>query len=273
MKSNSDIITGNYYILKDNTWLENQRVAGKVVSKALTTLKEIVKEKHNYSTLELSKIAEDIIVKEKCTPTFKGYKGFPESCCISVNKQLVHGIPNNYKLQDGDVVSFDLGATFEGAIADSAITCIYGDPKKIEHVNLIENTKKSLNEAIKSIKVGKQLGCIGETIYKIGSNNNYGVVLNYGGHGIGPGPHEFPFVCNKDYSNNGIRFTPGVTIAIEPLFVLGGDSSTRVLDDGWTVLAKDICAHTEHTIFINEDNVEIITWREDDDLPQVINFN
>lgn len=273
MKSSSDIIIGNYYVIKDNEWLEKQRVAGKVVSKALSTLSEIVKDKKKYSTLELSKIAEEIIINEKCTPTFKGYKGFPESCCISINKQLVHGIPNNYKLQDGDIISFDLGATFEGAIADSAITCIYGNAKQIEHINLINDIKKALDEAIKSIKINKQLGCIGEAIYKVGSNKKYGVVTDYGGHGIGPGPHEFPFVCNKDFSNNGIRFTSGMTIAIEPLFVLGGENNTRVLDDGWTVLARDICAHVEHTVFIHEDKVEVITRREDENLPQEIYFN
>lgn len=260
IKTDTFTTTGDFCTLKNERWLANQRIAGIAVRDALATLKQLVKDKTNYSTLQLSRIAEDIILSHKCDLTFKGYKGFPECCCISVNDQLVHGIPNSYQLQDGDVVSFDLGATYQGVIADSAITCIYGEPKSLDHVQLIENTEKALYAAIDAIKINKQLGIIGETIYKIGNLNKYGVVTHYSGHGLEPNkPHFFPSVCNKDTSNNGIRFKPGMTIAIEPLFVLGGNNNTRVTNDNWTVITKNISAHAEHTVFIHEDYIEIIT--------------
>ncbi len=254
--------------LKDNLWLERQRVAGKVTAKALSHLLKLVKEKNKLTTLDLSKEAEKIILREGCLPTFKGYKGFPEACCISVNKQLVHGIPGNYVLQEGDVVSFDLGATYQGVIADSAVTCIFGTPLKEEHQVLIDTTERALREAIKKIKSGIQLGIVGQTISKISKDKGFSVVNSYGGHGIcqdkdGNGiPHAQPFVSNKDSNNNGIRFQAGMTIAIEPLLVIGNDESTAVDKDGWTVWTKDISCHMEHTIFIHKDKVEIITERE-----------
>src|SRR5688572_2444687 len=129
-----DVFTSNSLVrLKSDHWLNRQRVAGKVVADTLTLLEQLVKNKTTQSLLELNKIAEEYITNNNCTCTFKGFKGFPAGVCISINKQLVHGIPTDYKLQDGDVVSFDLGATFEGAIADSALTCIYGTPKSDLH--------------------------------------------------------------------------------------------------------------------------------------------
>jgi methionyl aminopeptidase len=257
-------------ILKDQFWLDRQRVAGKVVAEALSFLENLVKEKSTLTLLEMSKAAEELIIKNNCSPTFKGYKGFPEAVCCSVNNQLVHGIPENYQLKEGDVVSFDLGATFEEVIADSALTCIYGEAKDPAHFKLIEDTKFSLESSINKIKIGNRLGIIGETIYKIGKKNNYGVVSSYGGHGIcldshGHGmPHAFPFVSNKDEAGNGVRFQAGMTIAIEPLFVLGGDNFTYIGEDSWTVYSRNISCHFEHTIFIHEDKVEIITLRENE---------
>jgi methionyl aminopeptidase len=270
MKVNTQADEKNILILKDKNWLEKQRIAGKVVADTLTLLEGMVGEKTKLTTLELSRVAEDFIIKNNCTPTFKGYKGFPEAVCCSVNKQLVHGIPNNYQLQEGDIISFDLGATYNNVIADSATTCIYGDAKSDEHVRLINNTKKALYTAINKIKVGLQLGVIGDAIYKIGKDNGYGVVTSYGGHSIctnekGEGvPHAFPFVSNKDIPNNGIRFQPGMTLAIEPLFVLGGDSFTYLNEDGWTVNCKNISCHQEHTIFVHENEVEILTLRKNE---------
>lgn len=265
MKISQKFNSNDILVCRDQQWLEKQRVAGKVVAGALSLLENLVKEKTKLTLLELSKIAEDFIIQNKCTPTFKGYKGFPEAVCCSVNKQLVHGIPGNNCLQEGDVVSFDLGATFEGVIADSANTLIYGEAVSKEHINLINTTREALYAAINKIKIGSQLGVIGDTIYKIGKRNGYGVVHHYGGHGITENnPHCFPFVSNKDEINNGIRFQPGVTIAIEPLFVLGGDNFTYTGNDGWTVLTRNISCHMEHTIFIHEDKVEILTLREDE---------
>lgn len=263
MKVSSSFDSMEVYFLQGNDWLTKQRVAGKVAAKAISTLVAAVKDKTKLSTLDLSKLAEEVIINNNCTPTFKGYKGFPESVCISVNNELVHGIPKNYYLEEGDVISFDLGATFEGAIADTAVTVIYGEPKSKEHVKLIETTESALLEAIKKIKIGDRIGVIGETIYKIGRSNGFAVVDAYGGHGLSWNtPHSNPFISNKSNSNTGIRFQQGMTFAIEPLFVIGSDNYTKTEADGWTVSTKNISSHFEHSVYIGEDNVEIITQRE-----------
>jgi methionyl aminopeptidase len=249
--------------LKDQSWLDKQRVAGKVVAGALSLLEREVKNGTIKSLLELDALAETFIRDNGCVPTFLHFKGFPNSVCISVNRQLVHGIPTNYRLQDGDVVSFDLGATFEGAIGDSAITCIYGHPKSEQHVKLVAATELALMKGIEAIKVGNRLGCIGEAIYKSARSNNFSVVCNYGGHGIDwETPHASPFVANKGTANEGIRIQPGLTIAIEPMLVIGSSAVTTTGADGWTVSTLEIGAHWEHSVFVHEDNnVEIITDR------------
>lgn len=266
MKSNTDIQYKSELIkLKDEKWLANQRVAGEVAAGALSLLESLVKEKTTCSLIELDKIAEEYIRDNGCTPTFLNYKGFPNSVCISVNKQLVHGIPTSYKLMSGDVVSFDLGATYEGAVGDTALTMIYGEARSQEHVLLVKATEEALTEAIASIKVGKRLGIIGHTISEIANKYGLSVISNYGGHGIDIAedgsaiPHSQPFVSNNDIPENGVHFTADITIAIEPLMILGIDATTEVLDDKWTVVCKDYCSHHEKTIYIHEDTVEIIT--------------
>lgn len=252
--------------LKNKEWLEKQRVAGKIAANALSMLEHLVKERTEKSLLELDRLAYEYINDHGCQPTFLGYHNFPNSCCISVNKQLVHGIPTNYVLQEGDLVSFDLGATYQESIADTAITCIYGEAKS-EYVKLVSACETALMEGINAIAVGKRLGVIGNAIYKSARNNGFSVVTQYGGHGIcnhadGKGmPHAPPFVSNKASSDEGIRIQPNMVLAIEPLLVLGGSTGTKVDKDGWTVWSENISAHFEHSVFIHEDHVEIITDR------------
>ncbi len=247
--------------LKDNDWLLKQRVAGKIVAGTLKLLESKVLEGTTKSMLELNALAEEFIYSNKCTPTFKNYKGFPAGVCISINEQLVHGIPTDYILKDGDVVSFDLGATYEGAIADSAVTCIYGEPKSLEHVKLIKATEEALMRGIAAIEVGNRLGCIGNAIAKCAKSYELGLVSNYGGHGLDWNiPHAAPFVANKAEINEGIRITEGLAIAIEPMLTIGAPN-TKVLDDGWTVVTNGIGAHFEHSVFVHKDSVEIITDR------------
>jgi len=262
--------TKNSFIkLQNNQFLENQRVAGKVASGALSLLEGLVKDGTTKSLLELDKLAEEFIRDNGSTPTFLGYAGFPNCCCISVNRGLVHGIPTNYALQEGDLVSFDLGATYNGAIGDCAFTMIYGSPKSEEHVRLVDATKEALEAAIRAVVVGVRLGVIGETIASIGKKYGYAVVSRFGGHGIGLAldgktgvPHDQPFISNVDMADNGTRAQAGMVIAIEPLFVLGKSNATTISSDGWTVECLDYCAHFEHTIFIHKDHNEIITERE-----------
>jgi len=259
-------LTNGFFTLKNNEWLEKQRIAGKVVAKCLNHLEQRVKEKTSLTMRELSLEAEQIILDSKCSATFKNYKGFPEAVCISINKELVHGIPKDYVLKEGDVVSFDLGATFEGAIADSAITCIFGEPKNKRHIELIEATKESLLKGIQAIQVGKRLGVIGNAIYKSAKNNGFKVVTQYGGHGIstdehGNGiPHAQPFISNKSLSDEGVRIYAGMAIAIEPMLTIFSEN-TKIMTDNWTVETSDVGAHEEHSVFVHEDYVEIITER------------
>lgn len=248
--------------LKGKDWLDKQRVAGKIAAKALLLLKaEVEKCSGTLTTKYLNDLAETFIEKEGATCTFLGYHDFPCGVCISVNKAMVHGIPSDYVLQDGDLVSFDLGATYQGAIADTAITCIYGTPKSDRHVQLIRDTEEALMRGIAAISVGKRLGVIGQAISKFGRGKGYGVINNYGGHGLDWDiPHAAPFVHNKSNDREGIRITEGLVLAVEPMLTLGS-TSTTTMEDGWTVVTPDLSAHQEHSIFVHLDYVEIITDR------------
>lgn len=250
-----------FFTLKGQDWLEKQRIAGRIAANALTTLQKEVENKTTKSLIELNNIIEELITNAGGFPTFKGYKGFPAGVCISVNKQLVHGIPTDYKLQDGDIVSFDLGVTIDGAIADTAITCIYGEPKNERHVKLVKATEEALTRGIQAIAVGNRLGCIGHAIGRYAKGQGFNVINNYGGHGLDwDTPHAPPFVANKADLEDGFRIQPGLAIAIEPMLVLGS-TFTQTSSDGWTVMTDDVGAHFEHSIFVHEDRVEIITDR------------
>lgn len=255
--------------LKNQDWLEKQRIAGKVAANALSLLEQQVKNKTTLSLLELNQLAEEFILDHKCSLTFKGYKGFPAGVCISVNKQLVHGIPTQYYLQEGDIVSFDLGATFQGAIADSALTCIYGQAKSEQYLELLKVTETALLKGIQAIKIGNRIGCIGNAIHKYIKSQGFGTIDKWGGHGInisedGIGiPHAAPFVSNRSTTDEGIRIQPGLSIAIEPMAVIG-DTYTFVDKDGWTVCAQNVNSHSEHSIFVHNNYVEVITWRENE---------
>jgi methionyl aminopeptidase len=247
--------------LKDNNWLEKQRVAGRIAAETLLLLEGLVKDKTTKSLIELNAIAEEYITKHGGISTFKGYHGFPAGVCISVNKELVHGIPKNYVLQEGDLISFDLGVTIEGAIADTAITCIFGQAKNSLHEKLVRATEEALMAGIAAVKVGDRLGVIGQAIAKSAKTNGFGVITNYGGHGLDwDTPHAAPFVENKSDNTKGIRIQPGLSIAIEPMLVIG-QIATKTQDDGWTVATPDIGAHFEHSIYVHEDHVEIISDR------------
>lgn len=261
--NNSNLLANSLIDLKNDDWLEKQRIAGKVTAQALMLLKNLTKDKTTKSLKEMDQEVESFIVANKCVPTFKNYKGFPSSCCFSVNNQLVHGIATDYHLQEGDIVSFDLGATYEGAIADSALTCIYGEPKKQEHVRLLESCHQALMSGIYAVSVGKKIGCIGDAIYKSAKSSGFNLIQQYGGHGISWNkPHAEPFIANRSYPDLGIRIQPGLTIAIEPMLIIG-DTTTHVDQDGWTVWGKNLSSHFEHTIFVHEDRVEIITQRDE----------
>lgn len=245
--------------IKDETWMKRQAVAGKAVSLALTSFCQRIKSKTKTSLKDIEQDSIEILKSLDCTPTFFNYKGFPGAVCLSVNKQLVHGIPTDYILQDGDVVSLDLGATFEGAIADAAFTCIYGNAKSQQHREVIILCQKSLNAGIKAVEMGRRFGAIGSSIFKTVRDSGFALVDQYGGHGIDyNSPHAAPFVSNKAHANEGARFQPYMSFAIEPMLVIGSSSVTKVLPDKWTVESKDIGSHFEHSVCINAEGVPVI---------------
>jgi methionyl aminopeptidase len=268
MKLNSkELFQHNSYIaLSDESRLVNQRIAGIIAANVLIELKQKVESKTTQSLIELDLFTEQFIKNAGGIPAFKNYKGFPASVCISVNKQIVHGVPTNYILQDGDVIKFDVGVIVNGSIADTAITCIYGTPKSSQHVALKNAAEDALMKGISAISVGKRLGCIGHAIYRCAQSYGFNVITQYGGHGVGTSPdgnailHTEPFISNKSSSNEGVRIQPGLTIAIEPLLVIG-HPTTFVDKNKWTVNCHNICSHYEHTVYVHEDSVEIITWR------------
>jgi|SRR5690606_491378 len=258
-------LQNNLISLKDDLWFERQKTAGKTVSKVLKTLTKIIKDKTpNLSLIDLEKEAEKIIKDNGCIPTFLNYKPdyadnpFPSAICTSVNHTLVHGITTNYVLQNTDKISIDLGATFEGAIADAAYTIIYGDCSD-EMTSLLQTCQNALNAGIEAAKVGNQIGAISYAIYKMVQKSPFSNITKFGGHGLDYDiPHASPFISNQNQKDNGIRIKPGLTIAIEPMVTIG-NNSTYQLDDGWSIGSKTIGCHFEHSIFIKENQTVIMT--------------
>lgn len=263
--------------LHGNDWLEKQRVAGQVHAEIMTLLEHLIESRTNLSLLEIDKLAGDEIAKRGCLATFNDYRGFPANLCISVNKQLVHGIPTDYHLEDGDVVTFDFGITYQGAIADAAKTMIFGPPKKQWHLNIITAARKCLYNSIKALKPEEKTGAIGYSIHKTAKNAGFNVIESLGGHSLSwDSPHAFLFISNKSSREDGVRIQPGLTLAVEPLLVPGNCSTkTKLSNDGWTIYTDDISCHVEETIYVHPDKIEIITWRESekDLIPKFLPFN
>lgn len=257
---NSELI-----IFKNDTWLKNQKHAGRCVASCLKNCGDVIKNKTpNLNVLDLVSICERQFDLYECEPTFHNFKGFPAKVCISVNEELVHGVPKNRILVDGDIIKVDLGATNlkngNGEIADAARTFTYGQSHNKNHDVLIKTCFEALKVGINAAVIGKQIGAIGYAIHNYVKNTGFGLVTKYGGHGIDANhAHAFPFVSNKDNFNNGIHIEDGLSIAIEPQLTLKQDVSTRVLSDGWTVVTPSIGVHFEDSITIFNGEVHNIT--------------
>lgn len=212
------------------------------------------------TTAEIDRIAENYIRKHGAKPNFKGYNGYPAAACISINNEVIHGIPSKHRvIKAGDIVSIDLGATYEGFNGDNAATFAAGDVF-VEAKRLMDVTKESLYKGISAAIAGNRIGDIGSAVQTYVEANGFSVVRDYVGHGVGTKLHEAPEVPNYGKPNHGIRLVPGMTIAIEPM-VNQGDYKVNVLPDGWTVLTKDgsLSAHFEHTVAITADGPKILT--------------
>lgn len=245
-------------IIKSNSEIELMREAGKILAEVHLQLKEHVQA--GISTYEINEKAEELIRKHNCIPSFLNYQGFPASVCISVNDQVVHGIPSkDMILQEGDIVSIDAGVIYKDYHSDAARTWPVGeineDAKKI-----IEVTEQSFFEGIKYAKNGNHLHGIGAAIQKYVESNGLSVVRDLVGHGIGKQMHESPQIPNFKQPNRGIRLRPGMTLAIEPM-VNFGRYDVHWEDDDWTVVTRDgsLSAHYENTILITEDEPEILS--------------
>jgi len=253
-----------FFTIKDNEWLENQRHAGKVLANALSLVEENIKE--GISTLYINNLCEEFILSnEGCIPTFKGYIGFPAASCISVNEEVVHGIPKEDKiLKVGDIVKIDCGVTYKGAIADSAICVVVEEYLNFRDKDLVECCVNCLSSVIKLIerKIGIiRVGDVGYFIKKEAAKIGANSIKELTGHGLELNkPHWYPQIFNVGDRNNGIVLVPNMTICIEPIFVYGS-LDIFVKEDKFTIAANSIGVHCEHTIFIHEDKVETITKR------------
>ena len=212
------------------------------------------------STWEIDRVAHDYIIRHGATPAFLNYNGFPASACISVNDEIIHGIPSKKRiLHEGDIVSIDLGAKIHGYVGDNAATYAVGRISP-EAQRLIDATRESLYEGIAQAVAGGRLGDIGHAVQQYCEARGYGVVREYTGHGVGAELHEDPSVPNYGTPGRGIRLMPGMVIAIEPM-INEGTAAIRQLPDGWTVKTRDgkLSAHFEHTIAITADGPKILT--------------
>ena len=233
------------------------REAGHVVAEAKRKMAEAVEP--GISTRELDKVAEAEIRRHGATPSFKGYRGFPASACISINEEIVHGIPGSRVVREGDIVSFDVGAIVGGLHGDSAFTMGVGKISD-EAQRLIDATRESLQAGIAKARVGARIGEISAAVQSYAEERGYGVVRKYVGHGIGWAMHEDPQVPNYGTANKGPLLRKGMAICIEPMLNIG-TYDTIELEDGWTVVTADgeLSAHFEDTIAITEDGPEVLT--------------
>lgn len=234
------------------------REASKIVAEVHALMNEAIKP--GISTYELDKMAEKLIRSRGAVPSFKGYYGYPASICASINDQVIHGIPSkDIVLQEGDIISVDVGAYLNGYHGDGAKTYPVGEISQ-EAKDLIEVTRNSFFEGIKFAKEGNHLHEISSNIQKYVESHGYSVVRDFVGHGIGESMHEDPQIPNYKVRGRGPKLQKGMTLAIEPMVNIGRHE-VRVLSDNWTVITIDgsLSAHYEHTILITEDSPELLT--------------
>ena len=247
--------------IKSEREIELMRHAGMLVSKMHKYIQPYIKE--GITTKELDRLCEKFILDNDAVPTEKGYEGYPASICTSVNDTVVHGIPDNYKLKNGDIITIDVVIGYKGYQGDAAWTYAVGeinDDKKY----LMEHTEKALLEGLKMVKPGNRIGDISHAIEVYANDHNLGVVEELCGHGIGLEMHEDPEVPNYGVPNTGPRLKPGMVICIEPMLTFG-KRYVSLLEDDWTVVTEDgsPAAHYEHTVLVTEDGYEVLTPRLD----------
>ncbi|OGJ52334.1 type I methionyl aminopeptidase [Candidatus Peregrinibacteria bacterium RIFOXYB2_FULL_32_7] len=243
--------------LKSEEEIKKMRSAGKILAKTLQYLKEIAKP--GITTKELDIEAEKIIRKANMLPGFKGYNGYPATICASINEEVVHTIPSNRKLQEGDILTIDTGVICDGYNTDAAITFPIGQVSK-EINKFIETVKKALFKGIEQVKPGNKIGDISFAIQKLVESEGYSIIKKLTGHGVGRKLHEEPTVYNYGKAHKGPSLKPGMTIAIEPIIAMGS-GEIKTLSDKWNIVTKDgrLAAQYEHTILVTPNGYEILT--------------
>ncbi len=252
-------------IAKTESDIKNLRLAGKYLAEALAATARAVKA--GVTTAELDMVAEREIRARGGVPAFLNYKprgaayAYPAALCISVNDEVVHGIPSEeHTLEDGDIVSLDLGLSYNGLFSDSAITVIVGGECDDAAKNLLEGTREALRQAIKVIKAGAHVGDVGAAVELVAKKYKLGIVEELGGHALGKTVHEKPFIPNMGHKGNGEKLVAGLVLAIEPIMT-EGSPDVGVADDEWTYLTLDHsrAAHFEQSLLVTEDGCEILT--------------
>lgn len=243
--------------IRSDREIELLKHAGSIVYKTHQYLKPFLKP--GITTKEIDKLAYDYIIKEGATPSFLNYEGFPGTICISINDEVVHGIPGNRKIKDGDIVKLDIGACWKGYHGDSAWSYAVGNvTDDIKY--LMEHTEKALYKGLEQVKPGNHIGDIGAAIEEYATAHKLGIVRELVGHGIGSNVHEKPDIPNYGKKGTGPVLKKGMCIAIEPMLNLG-TKDIYILDDDWTIITQDgmPSAHYEHTVVVTEDGYEITT--------------
>jgi methionyl aminopeptidase len=248
--------------IKSEYEISLMKKAGNIVYKTHKYLKPYIKP--GITTKELDKLAEDFIRSQDATPSFLHYEGFPASICTSINEEVVHGIPSNRKLKEGDIIGVDIGACYKGYHGDSAWSYGVGKISKDKQY-LLEHTEKALYEGLKQVKPGNKIGDIGYAIESYAKAHKLGVVRELVGHGIGSNVHENPDVPNYGKKGTGIVLKEGMCIAIEPMLNLGTEK-IFILDDDWTIITGDDkpSAHFEHSVVVTKDGYKILTGDDND---------
>ncbi len=243
--------------LKSKREVEIMRDASRIVAEILLELRQLCQP--GITTAELDRIAEEKTRKHGAQPAFKGYRGFPRSLCTSINHEVVHGIPGNKALKDGDIIGLDFGVVYRGYYGDSAFTVPIGEITP-ELKTLLKVAEESLYLGIQEMKPGNHLSDISRAIQIHAESHGYSLVKEFGGHGIGRRLHEDPMVLNYVANGRGIKLKPGLVLAIEPMVNMGTDR-VQILADGWTVVTLDgkPSAHFEHTIALTDTGPEILT--------------
>lgn len=244
--------------IKTPAELESMRRASRVVAEVLSQLQPLVKP--GVSTAELDKFAEKRVRELGAVPAFLGYRGYPATLCVSINEEIVHGIPSPKRfVKAGDIVSLDMGAVADGFYGDAALTVAAGEISP-EARRLMDVTRESLGKALSAVKAGARLGDVSNAVQKYAEEHGMAVVREFTGHGIGRRLHEEPSIPNFGRPGSGPLLKAGMTLAIEPMLCLGR-ADVVVKNDGWTAVSADgsLAAHFEHTVAVTEDGCEILT--------------